>query len=435
MIPTPVITLAGDNQSAAHETLLTATVDDGSTLFYRVGYSEWIEYTGPILVDANAVYNFKSTDAAGNTGTASITFSNIVSETPAFPTGNMNGQSWNATIASNQYLIEYSKDDFEHSLRMEVSTTAVDSLNLPEGTYQWRVCSTENGKWVEGNNFAANAAGTAPQLLQSDADGDLDVFFAQTSGTWNASYYAQHQGTRNSWDGTSEKVVLNSKNRIADIFEGSDDANVLVLTDDTNGDALFVDDIYTALPVAQQQSRIAQIKEIRAGAGDDIVDLTSQRFDYSGNGLIIRGGDGNDTIWANRGKNLLFGDTGNDRLVGALGKDVLIGGSGDDSMHGGGGNDIFAFCENWGNDTVEQLTGGEVTLWFESGSLDNWNASTLTYTDGSSSVTVKGVTADQVTLKFGNDGSEQYGTLSDSGAFADVSSEKIFEDKDKGMLA
>ena len=50
-------------------------------------------------------------------------------------------------------------------------------------------------------------------------------------------------------------------------------------------------------------------------------------------------------------------------------------------------------------------------------------------------MTVKGVTADQVTLKFGNDGSEQYGMLSASGAFADVSSEKIFEDKDKGMLA
>ena len=34
----------------------------------------------------------------------------------------------------------------------------------------------------------------------------------------------------------------------------------------------------------------------------------------------------------------------------------------------GGGNDIFCFGGNWGNDTVEQLAGGKITLWFESGS-------------------------------------------------------------------
>ena len=82
---------------------------------------------------------------------------------------------------------------------------------------------------------------------------------------------------------------------------------------------------------------------------------------------------------------------------------------------------------NWGNDTVEQLADGKVTLWFENGSESNWNAATLTYTDGSNSVTVTGVS--NVTLKFGADAS-----LPD-GAFADAVSEKICEDKNKGMLA
>ena len=114
-------------------------------------------------------------------------------------------------------------------------------------------------------------------------------------------------------------------------------------------------------------------------------------------------------------------------MVGGSDNDVIVGGIGNDSMHGGGGNDIFCFGGDWGNDTVEQLAGGSVTLWFESGSASNWNASTLSYTDGTNTVKVSGV--DTVTLKFGADVS-----LPD-GCFADAVSEKIFEDKNSGMLA
>ncbi|MDD3154864.1 MAG: hypothetical protein PHS41_08345 [Victivallaceae bacterium] len=231
-------------------------------------------------------------------------------------------------------------------------------------------------------------------------------------------------------------MEIAGKNRFFDLFSGSDDANILFLTDDANGDALFVDDIYTDLPgtVAKQQSRLAQIDEIRAGAGNDVIDMTSQRYEYLGDGLTIRGGDGNDTIWANKGDNFLFGDAGNDRLVGASGNDVLVGGAGNDSMHGGSGDDIFTFGANWGVDTVEQLASGSVTLWFKSGSQANWNASTLTYTDGTNSVKVTG--GAEVSLKFGDDGSAQFDTLVAVGAFLDASTEKIFEEKSApGVLA
>ena len=133
------------------------------------------------------------------------------------------------------------------------------------------------------------------------------------------------------------------------------------------------------------------------------------------------------------GRQLIFGDAGNDRPTGASGMDVLIGGS--DSMHGGGGNDIFAFGKNWGgHDAVEQLADGHVTLWFESGSPDNWDAATLTYADGNDSVRVTGGAADQVTLMFGQE-DNPYAVLSGQGVFAPSPSEKIFGDKDKGMLA
>ena len=105
------------------------------------------------------------------------------------------------------------------------------------------------------------------------------------------------------WEGTNEIVELDGKNQITDIFAGSDDASILLMTDDENGDALFIDDIYSAFPEGlDAQARIAKIDEIRAGAGDDIVDLTSQRFAYVGEGMTVRGGLGDDVIWANNGE-------------------------------------------------------------------------------------------------------------------------------------
>ena len=335
------------------------------------------------------------------------------------------------------YIVEYSTDNFEHVLRVTVSSDALDSFRLPVGTYQSRSRAANSADWTTSEQPIVSSVDKSPALVQSDADGNADLFFANASGTWESHYAAKHMGSLGGWSGTGETVLLSGKNQLADIFEGSTDANILLMTDDENGDALFVDDIYTALPgsIEDQQARIAQIDEIRAGAGDDIVDMTSQRFEYVGDGLTIRGGNGDDTIWANKGDNWLFGDDGNDRIVGASGNDVIAGGSGDDSMHGGGGDDVFTFCDNWGTDEIEQLENGTVTLWFASGDESNWNAKTLTYADGENSVTVSGVDAEKITLKFGNDGSTQYASLSNAGAFDAFTSRKIFEESDSGTLA
>jgi hypothetical protein len=67
--------------------------------------------------------------------------------------------------------------------------------------------------------------------------------------------------------------------------------------------------------------------------------------------------------------------------------------------------------------------------------MSNWNADTLTYSDGTNSVKVSGVSNDNITLIFGDDGSLRYDELATVGCFDDAASEKIFEDKNKGMLA
>ena len=84
------------------------------------------------------------------------------------------------------------------------------------------------------------------------------------------------------------------------------------------------------------------------------------------------------------------------------------------------------FCGGWGNDTVEQLATGKVTLWFADGDESKWNAANCTYTDGENSVTVTG--GADVTLLFGN-ADERYGGLLAAGAFDAFTSERIFEHK------
>ncbi len=433
LLGTPSYTLTvSDTQAYGAYTLADGAAKFNSTITVRNTLGETLGTltVGETLNVGGLDYTLNLTDSV-----LSITV-----KFPVMPPTNLVGTkdrvSWDPA-GTDGYAVEYSKDGFVHCLGVKVSSNALDMLELPAGTYQWRVKATDGEAWAVGDEIVSDNDNT-PKVLQSNADGSDDLFFAMPNGTWGSIYYAQHVGSINDWTGTNEIVSAKGKNRLADLFFGSDDANVLCLTDGENGDAIFLDDEFTELPecLEGQQARLAQIDEIRAGAGDDIVDMTSQRFEYIGDGLTIRGGDGNDTIWANKGDNWLFGDAGNDRIVGASGNDVIAGGIGNDRMHGGGAKDTFTFCENWGVDNVEQLADGEVVLWFAEGSLENWDASSLTYTDGTNSVKVSGVTPDQVTLKFGDDGSDEYKALaSGMGAFFDATTERIFEESGKGILA
>jgi Ca2+-binding RTX toxin-like protein len=323
------------------------------------------------------------------------------------------------------------------------SEEGVSFYNLPAGEY-----SVEVGYAEEDNTAKAGIVSQtteenhAPSVVTAQDDGSLDVFFAQSIGTWDNAFVARHNGITVAggpgWTGTGWTASLDGKNRLADVFVGaSEDANILLLTDDANGDSLFVDDLYTELPgeLENQQARIAMIREIRAGAGNDLVDLTSQRFAYTGGGISIFGGDGNDVIWANVGDNLLCGDAGDDWIAGASGNDILIGGAGNDTMHGGGGDDIFVFGGNWGNDTVDQLSTGSVTLWFEA-ETGAWDAVSRTYTVGDNSVTVAGTAT--VNLRFGDDNGQQvenFAELQAMGAFTDAVTGRIFKDNSHGQLA
>ena len=351
----------------------------------------------------------KSVDAAGNTSNWSELFTFTVSAGLTGLAGTAAGVTWQDGSGAGAYRVEYSQDNFEHLLSVELSGCGADTFGMPQGVWQWRADIQNGANYVEGNEITAQGS-AGGQAYVSDADSVADIFFANAQGVWENGYAAQHQQT-------FEMVLLEGKNRITDIFKGSADASVLLLTDDSNGDALFVDDVYSALG---DQARMSQIDEIRAGAGNDIVDMTSKQYAYEGGTIRIHGGEGDDLLWGSAAGNILFGDAGNDRLAGAVGNDILSGGAGDDFMQGGGGSDIFTFGANWGVDRVEQSSSGSVILWFESGDMSCWDAENFIYSDGINSVTVAGCA--NVTVKFGSDG-----TLPD-GCFEEESSRRVFEE-------
>ena len=168
-------------------------------------------------------------------------------------TGTKDEVSWKSSAVAPQYIMQFSTDSFEHTFAYETDGTAVDLLGLPAGTHQWRVkANTEDeeqdNEWYVGEEIVSDHTNDKPSVFQSKADAIDDLFFATPNGTWSSLYYAKHAGSVGDWTGTGEMVSAAGKGRIQDLFFGSVDPGTLCLTDSENGDALFLDDVYTVLP-------------------------------------------------------------------------------------------------------------------------------------------------------------------------------------------
>ena len=208
-----------------------------------------------------------------------------------------------------------------------------------------------------------------------------DELYLSADGVWGAGYYAFNTDTH-------ELKLLNGKNRFTDVVQGADDAgevdtDTLVLTD--GSDAFFLDDIYSDVHASLElqtisegfssTARIKSIDSILGGLGDDIIDLSSVRFDMDTNlSVSVYGEEGNDTLWGGDGPNVLNGGTGNDSLAG---------GSGNDQLTGGSGKDTFQFTASSGNDTITDFSVSETdTLEFYYQSSASSTISDLSISNG-----------------------------------------------------
>lgn len=406
--------------------------DAAAALEYRIGDSgEWLTYdatTGVNVSSSTTVY-FREQGITDPVETA-------VDVTVVPADVELNAEViLLAPTTDTTYEVIYNFAD-GGSKAVELSGNSVEHYALPENTTVTIVEKDASGEVVNTiveETPAASTTAEIPDKVVAVDDGHDNLFFAMPIGQWGTGIAAQHLGD-GTWGGTLEIVSLTGKNRFSTVFTGSNDATTLFLTDDANGDVFFLDDIYTA---NGSDARIRKMSEIQAGAGDDIVDLTSARFAYEEHAskqLTVRGGDGNDILWGNAGHNIMFGDDGNDRIYGGSDNDVLIGGTGNDTMLGGGGDDIFCYGSSfdWGSDTITQLSGGTVTLYLDGIDRNDCSisGSTLTWNDGThtGSITLNGVSWDSVKFYCAANGDgdltkqSDYEELKNKGAFAAISS-------------
>ena len=184
----------------------------------------------------------------------------------------------------------------------------------------------DNAYLITGNNDANVLNGTSlnetlignggADLLLGGAGNDTLKWGADT--WWGDDSYALNAGSPGQ-AGSGQHMDIEWMYRSLDTFDGGTGTDTLLGT--SEADAIVLDD---------GQQRIQNIEFINAGAGDDVVDLTSTRFALGD--ITVDGGSGNDVIWSS---------SGNDTLIGGLGDDVVDGGAGADRMLGGTGNDRY----------------------------------------------------------------------------------------------
>lgn len=103
---------------------------------------------------------------------------------------------------------------------------------------------------------------------------------------------------------------------------------------------------------------------IFGGNGDDTIFGNGGR-DYinGGNGSdILDGGADSDYLSGHRGQDELYGGAGNDWLNGGSGNDVLLGGRGNDFMYGGSGDNRFVIEADGGHDRIFKFDPGDDKL-------------------------------------------------------------------------
>lgn len=99
-------------------------------------------------------------------------------------------------------------------------------------------------------------------------------------------------------------------------------------------------------------------KEVYGLGGDDVL------YGDGRDGVLLDGGDGNDTLSGTSAAEMLFGGAGNDTLNAGGGDDVLYGGAGSDTLNGSGGNDLSRYYYGDGYDTLTDSGGTSDTFEF-----------------------------------------------------------------------
>ena len=246
------------------------------------------------------------------------------------------------------------EDVGEYDVTLWVNDGAVDVNH----SFEVRVVAPSNDVIIGTASADTIYAGEGSDLVSAGAGSD-------TIELWSSSKYHSGYFARNVETGS--RIWLSEKSKYSCVIDGEEDADTIILMDNSNGDAFFLHDAYSDLHESvsttsddkgmQTAARVISVETILAGDGNDIIDLTSDTFDMSGTNITLQGEAGNDVLWAAEG---------DDTLDGGLGDDTLFGGDGNDTLTGGDGVDIFEFVnsDTSQTDTITDYTSDDTLMFY-----------------------------------------------------------------------
>ena len=245
-----------------------------------------------------------------------------------------------------------------------------DEATLDGGAGDDTITGGAGDDTLTGGAGADTLVGGEGSDLLDGGDGD-DILQYSADGTWSDGFGARNAGSPGE-AGTGDIEGIGGMTQSEDVFVGGEGEDTLQMTD--GNDALFLDDGLSDSPT--DGPRISGIENIDAGAGDDIVDLTSQRYETGD--ITIDGGSGDDIVWSS---------SGDDDLRGGTGDDEIFGGAGDDVIDGGADTDTAIFTGSFADYTVSlDQASGVVTVAGPEGTDTLTNIENLRFADGDVSV-------------------------------------------------
>ena len=217
---------------------------------------------------------------------------------------------------------------------------------------------------LQGGDDTISLTSSAGRILGGSGN---DTIALAGNGTYGSGFAAGNISS-SLQTGTEERISLNGKTRFEDVMDGGADVDTVILTDAS--DAFFLHDSFSGFHSSLTLSndyegrsgtaRIENIENINAGAGDDIIDLTSPDYSLAGQNITVNGGEGSDTLW---------GSDADETLIGGTDNDVLFGGAGVNELIGGSGADEFQFTKTSTHDTIDDfsISDGDTLKFFNTG--------------------------------------------------------------------
>ncbi|SDC09080.1 calcium-binding protein [Acinetobacter boissieri] len=156
---------------------------------------------------------------------------------------------------------------------------------------------------------------------------------------------------------------LKQQVRIKDHFLGNDKAITYVQPEDGYSImATQIPKLLTTLPgqvtTTPEKPVIPSKNKIVGTAKNDA------KLQGTANADLIQGLAGNDKLYGMAGDDELEGGDGIDYLEGGDGNDLLDGGTGSDTLFGGKGDDTYLFNKGFGQDTINNIGGGNDQIYF-----------------------------------------------------------------------